>query len=84
VSGAPTRGVETLPPPGDLDLARVAARIFRRTLALLRERAMTGGGGQGPSLPDESTALDACQQAAVQGRKAFGERAGCAVRRVGE
>ncbi len=60
----------------------MAARIFRRTLALLRERGLTGECGQGPLLDDEPTALDACPQAAVQGRIAFGERAGCAVRRV--
>lgn len=48
-----------MPPPSDADLARVAARIFRRTLALLRERGLTGEPGQGPLLDDEPTALDA-------------------------
>jgi hypothetical protein len=83
-SGAGRAVFHPLPPPSDADLARVAARIFRRTLALLRERGLTGECGQGPLLDDEPTALDACQQAAVQGRIAFGERAGCAVRRVGD
>jgi hypothetical protein len=82
--GARRAVFHALPPPSDADLARVAARIFRRTLALLRERGLTGECGQGSLLDDEPTALDVCQQAAVQGRIAFGERAGCAVRRVGD
>jgi hypothetical protein len=46
-----------LPPPSDADLARVAARIFRRTLALQRERGLAGECGQGPLLDDELTAV---------------------------
>jgi hypothetical protein len=72
-----------LPPPTDADIARLVAAIARRIGRLLVRRGLTADADAADPLAAESLALAGLASAAVQGRLAFGPRAGARVERLG-
>lgn len=75
-----------LPPPTDEEVGVVLARIATRVHRLLARRGLDPGDGDGRQadpVVEESPALAGISRASIQGRIAFGPRAGARVWRVG-
>jgi hypothetical protein len=74
-----------LPPPTDDEVGVVLARIAARVLRLLKRRGLDPGDAdlfQADPVVEESRALAGISSASIQGRIAFGPRAGARVWRV--
>jgi len=74
------------PPPTDAEVGRLLATIRTRVLRLLRRRGVLGEPEEGDApdpLVEASPALAGIASAAVQGRAAFGPRAGARVLQIG-
>lgn len=77
----------SLPPPTEDDVGVVLARIAARVLRLLKRRGLDPGDTdlfQADPVVEESPALAGISSASIQGRIAFGPRAGARVWRVGD
>jgi hypothetical protein len=72
-----------LPPPSDVDVARLVATIARRVGRLLMRRGLVDDADATDPLAAESLALAGLASAAVRGRVALGPRAGARVERLG-
>jgi len=79
----PRASFHALPAPSDAQIARLTEKIARQVHRLLAAEGKLRDDGDGILLDGEASVLDACQAAAVQGRIALGEEAGCAVPRLG-
>lgn len=74
-----------LEPPTDDDVARLTKAIHDRVVRLLRRRGQLASDDEriADVTDGEPSPLDACRAAAVQGKVAFGRKAGTPVRRLG-
>jgi hypothetical protein len=82
--GSGTLRCHPVPPPSDENMDALLATIERRIVRLLARRGVVEGGTHGPDRwSEQAPVLAGIADASVQGRVAFGPRAGAKVRRGG-